>query len=622
MNNMPFNAALLGFYQNNRRLVALTLLALLTLVVGLSYARYTSRLANEALRTTIAQEAASGVYATAEKAMREQADVWLDKELSVTEYLKLFDDGKLLVVGLPNGSGAKSANPYLYAVTRDGELGYVVDTWRGSLTDQSMKAQSSQLHVVTVMPPEVSDRITLADGVRVGIQLLLLGGLLLFTQGMLPGANGFKPVRQVKTKFDDVIGAKEAKAALRDIVDYLKNPEGYAKVGARPSCGVLLYGPPGTGKTLLAKALAGECGVSFIACSGSEFTSKFLGVGVAKVKSLFARARKEGACIVFIDELDGIGKRAGGDNPATSESNRIINQFLIELDGFASDSRVILIGATNLAENVDPALLREGRFDRKIGVALPDVVEREALARHYSQTLRLGDDIDFPQLARLTLGLSPAAIASLANQAALRAVRDQAAAVGMLHMREALETVHLGEESNSPLLPADRERTAIHEAGHALAAVLRKSGTVEKVTIIPRAAALGVTFITHEDAVRLQTQSALNHRLDVLLAGRCAEELVLGDVSSGASSDLQHATNLATDMLTKYGLGEGLAVLDQDQLKSGVALDRINELLKQRYAATKELLAAHRVALVAVSDLLLQQETIEGERVRELALAA
>lgn len=572
------------------------------------------------LLSDIAAEARAGKWAAAEKAMREKPELWdKKKEISASDYLSKLAANNLVVVGLPDGTSLKYLNPRVLFVTKGGELGYVADTWRGNLTEKSLESRPASLRLITLGIAELN----MAElAWKIGKELIFLIAVVLMLYPMLPTRTKNSLEKDVSVRFTDVIGATEAKAALNDIVEYLKNPDAYDRLGATPPRGVLLYGPPGTGKTLLAKALAGECGVSFIAASGADFSSKFYGVGIAKIKGLFSKARKEKACIIFIDEIDGIGKRTESpDNSARNEDNRIINQLLVEMDGFANrgDSRVIVIGATNLLTNVDPALRREGRIDRTIELRLPDVNDREQLLRLYSRKLPVDPDVDFPQLARLSTGLSPASVASLVNQAVLRAARDQSPVVTMKHFLDAVETAHLGESSNTPMTEDMRRRTAYHEAGHALVSVLHSSGKVEKVTILPRANALGVTLISQDEALQLDTRATLNHRLEVLLGGRAAEELVYGDPSIGASSDLQQATALATNMLSRFGYGEGLAVLHSDLLKEEKLHARLNEVLAARYDETLRLLTEHRQALDEIADELLKRETIDGDMVRKLA---
>lgn len=618
---MPFFKKIADYLFATPTRKRITLTSFIVLLLGL-YAANTWQASAKLERqlVSIAAEAKAGKWVAAEKAMREQPDLWDKKtEVSASDYLAKLASDQLVLVGLPDGTSLKSLNPRIMFVTRSGDLGHVSDTWRGNLTEQSLEARPAKLHLITMGFNEVNIAELLWN---VGRELIFLLAIALMLLPMLPSRSKSNLEKDVAVRFSDVVGANEAKAALQDIVDYLKNPESYSRLGATPPRGVLLYGAPGTGKTLLAKALAGECGVSFIASSGAEFSSKFYGVGIAKVKHMFHKARKEKACIIFIDEIDGIGRRSeSSDNSAPrAEENRIINQFLVEMDGFSAhpNSRVIVIGATNMVNNVDPALRRDGRIDRTIELRLPDVSEREQLLRLYSRKLPVSPDVDFPQLARLSTGLSPAAVASLVNQAVLRAARAQSTVVTMKHFADAVETSHLGETSHTPMTEEMRRRTAFHEAGHALVSVLHGSGTVEKVTILPRANALGITFITQDEVLQLDTRTTLNHRLEVLLGGRAAEEVVFGDPSIGASSDLEHATSLATNMLSRFGYGEGLAVMSSDLLKEDKIHTLLNTMLAARYQETLALLQANRQALDALADLLLEHETIDGDQVRNL----
>ncbi|GBG14479.1 cell division protease FtsH [Novimethylophilus kurashikiensis] len=584
-----------------------------------SYLNYLESSEEASMLASVKAEAKTGKTVTAEKALRTHPDFWLKKTFTVSDYLAMLDAGKLTIIGLPDASAFKSARPLIYLVTSSGELGNVPDTWKGSLTERSMANHPAGQRIVAVGTISPAEGISFGEIMRILVDVLIAAAILVSLKDMLPGGGGkFSPTRDVSTRFSDVIGAADAKAALQDVVNYLKDPEAYSRVGATPSRGVLMSGPPGTGKTLLAKALAGECGVSFIACSGADFSSKFFGVGITMVKSLFARARKEGAAIIFIDEIDGIGRRSSNESTGQAEQNRIINQFLIELDGFNASERIIVIGATNFVDNIDPALIREGRFDRKIELRLPDVVEREQLLRYYSRKLTVSPDIDFAQLARLTLGLSPAAVAALVNQGALRAARAGSSVVSMQHLTDAVETTHLGEVSGAMMSEDERYKTAVHEAGHALLSVIRKSGNVEKVTIIPRTNALGVTFISHEDSVKLETKTSLNHHIDVLLAGRAAEQLVFGESSNGAGSDLHRATAIATDMLNKFGFGSGLAVVTKDYLTPENHIKELNELLATRYKETCQVLEQHMSSLKAVASLLMRDETVDGAIIKAM----
>lgn len=439
--------------------------------------------------------------------------------------------------------------------------------------------------------------------------------------------NGFKFSKSESVvTFDDVIGAAEAKSALMDIKSYLKDPKGFTALGARPPKGVLLSGPPGTGKTRLAKALAGECNVHFIPATGGDFTAMFVGMGAMRVKSLFRKARKNAPCIVFIDEMDGIGRRTNTETGGTSEAegNRIINQILTELDGFGSSSGVIVIGATNFPDAVDPALVREGRFDRKIELALPDVSDREALFRLFAKNVKTGGAPDYGQLARLTTGLTPAAIASAVNQAALISARQGQQDVPMANFLEAIEVCRMGEVNgtSSAMTEHERERIAVHEAGHAILAQVMNVGRVEKVTILSRGGALGVTLVTQTEDKKLHLKSEIQGRIQMLLAGRAAELITYDDASSGAASDLKEASRLALSMVATLGLSDAGTLFSLDALTAlnirpdptaaVVEAEAILITQNERCLATlKEL----RGALVELTAELVERETIDGEDV-------
>ncbi|MGN5594955.1 AAA family ATPase [Stutzerimonas nitrititolerans] len=453
------------------------------------------------------------------------------------------------------------------------------------------------------------------------IALLLIGAALFFALK----TRSFAVQRKGSgIGFADVIGAREAKQALNDITAYLRDPAAYAALGARPPKGVLLTGEPGTGKTQLAKALATESNASFIQVTGSDFSSMYFGVGIQKVKALFRTARKQAPCIIFIDEIDGIGKRAEQQRSSDAESNRIINQFLAEIDGFDAASGVLVLGATNFPNSLDPALVREGRFDRSIAVGLPGLEDREALFRLYAGKVRASDGLDHAQLARNTVGLTPAAIAHIVNHAALLAARAGASCVDMSHFVDAIETCRIGEQPSgvTPLSATDRKRIAVHEAGHALVAAALKVGRVEKVTILPRGQALGVTLVTPVEDKRLHMASELRNRIQMLLAGRGAELLYFHEVSSGAGQDLQEASKIALSMVGALGMGPNGSLLSLQAVReahiefdSGESIRAADELLKQLDRECQALLQRMKPALDEVSERLLAEETVPGEDV-------
>ncbi|MBJ6724620.1 AAA family ATPase [Geomesophilobacter sediminis] len=426
--------------------------------------------------------------------------------------------------------------------------------------------------------------------------------------------------------FDDVIGAHEAKSALKDVIGYLQDPKRFAELGAAPPKGILLSGAPGVGKTQLAKALAGEAKVSFIAATGSDFSSKWVGDGILRAKLLFRTARRRSPCILFIDELDGIGKRGEHGNAVAAEQNRIINKILSEMDGFHPSEGVVVVGATNYPESLDPALTREGRFDRKINVPLPGIDDRASLFKFYLGKVRSMGEIDSHKLARMTVGMSPAAIAQVVNHAALLAARNDESCVTMSHVAESIEVSLMGEATatSSPMPQDEVRRVAIHEAGHAVASVLLGCGHLEKVTIVPRGGALGVTLVTqHRDSL-LHPQPYLESRIQMLLAGRGAEQLILGNISSGAANDLKEASKLAFNMVSSFGMGEegklfSIQALADLQLHIDQApfVAEASALLDSLYEKCQELLVQYRVAVETIAEQLVEHETIPGQAVIE-----
>jgi cell division protease FtsH len=441
--------------------------------------------------------------------------------------------------------------------------------------------------------------------------------------------------------FSDVEGCSEAKAELVEVVDYLKSPERYRALGAKIPKGVLLLGPPGTGKTLLARAVAGEAGVPFYSISGSDFVEMFVGVGAARVRDLFAQAKSQAPCIVFIDEIDAIGRQRGVQmGMVNDEREQTLNQLLVELDGFDANSGVIVLAATNRPEVLDRALLRPGRFDRQVLVDAPDRDGREAILRLHVANKPLASDVDLGRVARATPGFSGADLANVANEAALIAARERAPQITQRHLDEAVEKVVAGPERRSRrLTEADRKRVAYHEVGHALVAA-RSPGAdpVHKISIVPRGrGALGYTLQLPEEDRFLLSRSALAGRIRTLLGGRAAEELVLGDPSTGAQDDLQRATALARQMVTVYGMGEAAGLANCAQPAGGAyaaapggwvrdcseatarEIDlEVKGLLEREYAEARRILAADRDALERIAEELLRHESLDAARFGEL----
>lgn len=358
-------------------------------------------------------------------------------------------------------------------------------------------------------------------------------------------------------RFSDVAGEDEAKENLAEIVDYLHNPKKYSDIGASMPKGVLLVGPPGTGKTMLAKAVAGEAGVPFFSMSGSEFVEMFVGMGASKVRDLFAQAKEKAPCIVFIDEIDAIGKKRDGQFGGNDEREQTLNQLLTEMDGFDGNNGVIILAATNRPESLDPALTRPGRFDRRVPVELPDLAGREAILKVHAKKIKTAPNVDFHAIARMASGTSGAELANIINEAALRAVRSGRSVVEQADLEESIEVVIAGyQKKNAIMTDAEKKVVAYHEIGHALVAAMQTdSAPVQKITIIPRTSgALGYTMQVEQNDKVLMTKEELENKLATLTGGRAAEELVFGQITTGASNDIEQATKLARAMITRYGM--------------------------------------------------------------------
>ncbi len=446
-------------------------------------------------------------------------------------------------------------------------------------------------------------------------------------------------------KFDDVAGVDEAKEEVKEIVDFLKYPERYIELGAKIPKGVLLVGPPGTGKTLLAKAVAGEASVPFFSVSGSSFIEMFVGVGASRVRDLFEQAKKEAPSIIFIDEIDAIGKSrtAGGPMGGNDEREQTLNQLLAEMDGFGSDTPVIVLAATNRPEVLDPALLRAGRFDRQVLVDKPDFEGRLAILKIHSKDVKLSPEVDLEEIAKATAGLAGADLANIINEAALLAGRQNKKQIEQKDLMEAIERAFVGlEKKNRKINELEKKIVSYHESGHALMAELTKGATrVTKVSIIPRGlGALGYTLHLPDEENRfLKQKHELMAEIDVLLGGRAAEEIFVGDISTGAGNDLQRATDILRDMITKYGMSEvaGLMVLETNSggafLGGGQVIkdysekmaeaidDTIKSILDERYMYVKETLSEYAEAIENMTHELLEKEVIEGSKVQEIIQA-
>jgi cell division protease FtsH len=594
-----------------------------------------------------------GVIALTEKASRESdarkspealqfekaPDGWLTHPKSVAEFRNALNAGNLSAVGLD------SAEPGLVLYTlKSGEKGSTIvpgctivgcaGTALDSLGDKS--AQTGFALVRVEVDPRTASRRLLDILTGLLSPMLLVAAFLgacvvgIRLHHGMGGAASRLAVRP-KTQFADAIGQEEAKAALNRVKAFMQDPVHYASLGAVAPRGVLLVGPPGTGKTLLAKALAGESKANFISVDGSYFTATFYGAGVNKVKALFKLARSNAPCVLFIDEVDGIGKRShGGDmGGAESEINRIINRVLVEMDGFDPLDNVVVVAATNHEDNIDEAMRRPGRFDMLVRLTLPTLPERQKLFDLYIRKLAHDGRADTAVLARMTVGMSPADIANTVNKAASTAAEAHAPQVTSEHFLGAIETHQLGGEVSAikSLFTQDlRDRLAYHESGHALVGHWLKAGIVERVTIEPRGRALGVTYITRDTEDPLYKQSELTSQLAMMLAGREAELLVFDSVSTGASDDLKRASELAINMVGSLGFSDAFGLLSVagvpkellgPDIQSAV-LREARLLLEQAQATCQQLLKANRAKLDGLAQRLLERDVISGDELKGL----
>ena len=435
-------------------------------------------------------------------------------------------------------------------------------------------------------------------------------------------------------KFDDVAGEDEAKENLSEIVNYLHDPSKYRDIGASMPKGILLVGPPGTGKTMLAKAVAGEANVPFFSISGSEFVEMFVGMGASKVRDLFKQAKEKAPCIVFIDEIDAIGKKRDGGKfgGGNDEREQTLNQLLTEMDGFEGSNGVIILAATNRPESLDPALTRPGRFDRRVPVELPDLQGREAILRVHAKKIKTEPNINYAQIARMASGASGAELANIVNEAALRAVRDHRTAASQADMEESIEVVIAGYQKKNAIL-TDKEKSIVsyHEIGHALVAALQShSAPVQKITIVPRTSgALGYTMQVDEGNHYLMTKDEIINKIATLTAGRVAEEIVFGSITTGASNDIEQATKLARAMITRYGMSDEFGMVAMETVEnaylggdtslscSAETQSRIDALVvsivKEQYQKATQILTENRAKLDELAKYLYEKETITGE---------
>ena len=565
-------------------------------------------------------------------------------EVGYSDFLAMVDAGSVIQVARDEQEGTLT---FLAEDEKGRERVYQTGLWPDDdltdrLTDKGVVFAQS-------IPTQASPLMTLLFSWVLPVLFFVLLGQLLskkFMGGMGAGnamsfgkANAKVYIEsQTGKTFADVAGQDEAKDALMEVVDFLHHPDKYASIGARLPKGVLLVGPPGTGKTLLAKAVAGEAQVPFFSISGSEFVEMFVGMGAAKVRDLFKQANEKAPCIVFIDEIDTIGKKRDGNGiGGNDEREQTLNQLLSEMDGFDGKKGVVILAATNRPESLDPALLRPGRFDRRIPVELPDLQGREAILKVHAGNVSMSDQVDFNAIARATSGASGAELANIINEAALRAVRQGRDTVEQEDLEESVEVVIAGyQRKNAVISEKEKRIVAYHEIGHALAAARQSnSAPVHKITIVPRTSgALGYTMQVEEGERFLLSREEAFNKLVTLTAGRVAEELVFDSITTGASNDIEQATRLARAMVTRYGMSKtfGMVALetvtnqylggDTSIACSADTATRVDQeviaLIGQAYARAKELLEQDRAAMDRLSAYLLEKETITGEEFMEI----
>lgn len=557
------------------------------------------------------------------------------KEVSYNNFLQMVDEGKV--------SKVEITDKRLAAVDKNNEKEIYV-TGRVEDPELANRLMKSKVEFTQVVPKEQSPLVTFFTNWVLPILIFFgLGQLFMYFMGKRMGGNAMSFGKsnakvyveaQTGKSFADVAGQDEAKEALMELVDFLHNPGKYKDIGANMPKGALLVGPPGTGKTLLARAVAGEAKVPFFSISGSEFVEMFVGMGAARVRDLFKQAQEKAPCIVFIDEIDAIGKRRdNGQFGGNDEREQTLNQLLSEMDGFDGSKGVVILAATNRPESLDKALLRPGRFDRRIPVELPDLKGREAILKVHARNVRMAANIDYGTLARATAGASGAELANIINEGALRAVKMHRNVVEQEDLEESIETVIAGYQRKGAVIsPAEKKVIAYHEIGHALVAAMQKhSAPVHKITIIPRTnGALGYTMQISENDSVLMTKEELFNKIVTMTGGRSAEEVVFGSITSGASNDIEQATKLARSMVTRLGMTEefdmmatevvanrylgGDAALQCSETTAGKIDAKVLALIKEAHAKARTILHDNRDKLDVLAQYLLEKETITGEQ--------
>ncbi len=557
------------------------------------------------------------------------------KEVSYNNFLQMVDEGKV--------SKVEITDKRLAAVDKNNEKEIYV-TGRVEDPELANRLMKSKVEFTQVVPKEQSPLVTFFTNWVLPILIFFgLGQLFMYFMGKRMGGNAMSFGKsnakvyveaQTGKSFADVAGQDEAKEALMELVDFLHNPGKYKDIGANMPKGALLVGPPGTGKTLLARAVAGEAKVPFFSISGSEFVEMFVGMGAARVRDLFKQAQEKAPCIVFIDEIDAIGKRRdNGQFGGNDEREQTLNQLLSEMDGFDGSKGVVILAATNRPESLDKALLRPGRFDRRIPVELPDLKGREAILKVHARNVHMADNIDYGTLARATAGASGAELANIINEGALRAVKMHRNVVEQEDLEESIETVIAGYQRKGAVIsPAEKKVIAYHEIGHALVAAMQKhSAPVHKITIIPRTnGALGYTMQISENDSVLMTKEELFNKIVTMTGGRSAEEVVFGSITSGASNDIEQATKLARSMVTRLGMTEefdmmatevvanrylgGDAALQCSETTAGKIDAKVLALIKEAHKKARTILQDNRDKLDVLAQYLLEKETITGEQ--------
>lgn len=563
-----------------------------------------------------------------------------DNEISYDEFLEMVDDGKVEEVEIQSGrivitekkeKGHKTAKEYYTGVVRD-----------DSLAERLEKANVKFSQQI----PDTTSAI-IAQTVFSLIPVVILVGVFVWMTRKMSKGGGMMGIgksnakmyveKQTGVTFRDVAGQDEAKESLQEVVDFLHNPGKYTSVGAKLPKGALLVGPPGTGKTLLAKAVAGEAKVPFFSLSGSAFVEMYVGVGASRVRDLFKQAQQMAPCVIFIDEIDAIGKSRDNQMGSNDEREQTLNQLLAEMDGFESNKGLVLLAATNRPEILDPALLRPGRFDRRIVVEKPDLKGRVDVLKVHSKDVRMDETVDLEAIALATSGAVGSDLANMINEAAITAVKKGRTAVSQSDLFEAVEVVLVGKEKKDRIMSQEeRKIVSYHEVGHALVSALQKDAEpVQKITIVPRTmGALGYVMQTPEEEKFLNTKKELHAMLVGMLAGRAAEEIVFDTVTTGASNDIEKATKVARAMVTQYGMSEKFGLIGLESIQNryldgrpvsncgqetASEIDKeVMKLLKDSYEAAKDLLKGHRKALDKIAAFLIEKETITGKEFMEI----